>query len=146
MKKQLLILLSLGCTSIPVFAQQSSLISQSYVNPYLFNPAMAGTKDNAQLNLHYRKQWQGINDAPETGILTLDGPVKSKRMGLGITLLNERANIIGRMGAYLSYSYHLPVTEKQHVYMGLSLGAIRHQIRFDKIITENPSYQMSSKF
>jgi type IX secretion system PorP/SprF family membrane protein len=48
------------------FGQQEFQLSQYMQNLYVINPAAAGLTDYVDVNLGYRRQWQGIANGPET--------------------------------------------------------------------------------
>lgn len=48
------------------FAQQKPQYTQYIFNQYLLNPALSGIENYVDFKAGYRKQWAGINDAPQT--------------------------------------------------------------------------------
>lgn len=118
-------------------AQQIPLIDHYTINPYLSNPAMAGNNGTNLFALH-RSQWTDIEGAPETFIITLDGMVPSKRVGLGLLIYNDIVNIVGRTGAYGTYSYKLPLGNDHRISFGISLGVEQNRLLFDRLVTEDP--------
>lgn len=129
------LLFSIGLFSI-VSAQQTPEISHYLVNPYLINPSTAGL-NGSNASLIIRKQWQGFNGAPETQILTVDGDINRKKMGLGFTVINDNTNIIGKTASYLTYVYNLSITSKQKLRFGISPGIVQNRIIYDNIIAED---------
>lgn len=83
--------------------------------------------------MFYRQQWIGMQDAPQTQALTLDGPLDERPVGVGLTINNDATNIIGRMSGMLSASYTLNLADQNELSFGMSMGVIRNQIHFDKI-------------
>lgn len=47
-------------------AQQMPIYNQYPYNPYLYNPAMAGAGGYTDMYIRYKRQWTGIEDAPDT--------------------------------------------------------------------------------
>lgn len=136
MKKTALIVLLTSITCV-VKAQQVPSYGQYFVNPYLFNPALAGSSGDTRIFTTFRNQWIGIPGAPETQALTLDGMVPDRRAGLGLTLYNDSDNILQRFGGMGTYAYHLPLAKDHSLSMGLSLGFLRTRIDFDRLEAEN---------
>ena len=58
-----------------VNAQQKPHYTQYTVNPYIINPALAGIDNYTDLKMSVRDQWVGINGAPMTTYLTIQGPI-----------------------------------------------------------------------
>ncbi|MDX2191379.1 MAG: type IX secretion system membrane protein PorP/SprF [Bacteroidota bacterium] len=61
----LVAILAAICTKVS-HAQQLPMYSQYMLNPYLINPAVAGTTDYFDFKAGYRYQWVGLKD-PQTG-------------------------------------------------------------------------------
>jgi type IX secretion system PorP/SprF family membrane protein len=115
-----------------VKGQQIPFYCQYYINPFLYNPAATGTENSWNTYLVHRNQWSGFSGAPVTNALTLDGPIKNKKIGLGINLYNDVTGIMNRVGAYASYSYRMDLGAANRLYLGLSTGIISNQIDFSK--------------
>lgn len=113
-------------------AQQLPLFSQYFYNKFLFNPAFTGTEDNANAYLIHRSQWKDIPGAPVTYALTVDGPVKHKEIGLGLSLFNDQMDIFNRTGLYSSYSYRIKLATDHELTLGLSAGVIDNKIDFSR--------------
>jgi type IX secretion system PorP/SprF family membrane protein len=123
------------------FAQQLPLSSQYYTNPFVYNPAFTGSGENTQAFLTHRSQWSGFDGAPQTSYLTIDGPIESKSIGLGLKIFSDQTDIISRVGASANYSYRLKVNDDNSILFGLGLGVINHKIDFSKVVvrdTEDP--------
>ncbi|MCX6206011.1 MAG: type IX secretion system membrane protein PorP/SprF [Bacteroidetes bacterium] len=56
-------------------AQQRPYYTQYIMNNYLINPAVAGIENYWDLKLSHRMQWVGLQDAPVTSYITIQGPV-----------------------------------------------------------------------
>ena len=113
-------------------AQQLPLFSQYYYNPFVYNPAFTGTAETNNAYLIHRSQWKDMPGSPTTYALTIDGSVKEKEIGLGLSLFNDQTDIFSRTGLYGSYSYHLPLNSEHNIYVGLSAGVIDNKIDFSR--------------
>lgn len=116
-----------------IIAQQMPVLTHYYYNPYLINPAMAGSASETRACVFYRHQWIGIPGAPETQAFTIDGPLDERPIGLGLSINNDISNVIGRLSAMLSGSYVVKFSDVQQLRFGMSLGILRNEIKFDKI-------------
>ncbi|MEO8147630.1 MAG: type IX secretion system membrane protein PorP/SprF [Bacteroidia bacterium] len=121
MKRPILLLLLLMLCGSIAMAQQNPLYSQYMFNALVINPAYAGTQPYMSSTMFVRKQWVGFNGAPLTASATLHGPLKNKRMGLGMLINNDHIGITNQTDLYACYSYHLPIQEGT-LSMGLSGG------------------------
>lgn len=132
MKKLLLAVTVLSFGALK--AQQLPLYSQYYFNQMLLNPAKTGFGDNINANLVHRSQWKDIPGAPVTNALTIDGPVKGRNIGLGLTVFSDREDLLSKTGVYTSYSYNLKINEDSKVLFGAGLGFIDNRIDGSRIV------------
>lgn len=58
-------------------AQQQPYYTQYVLNPFVYNPALAGIENYWDVKMSYRHQWQGVAGAPRTLYLTVNGPTKN---------------------------------------------------------------------
>ena len=70
-------------------AQQISHYTQTLLNPYIYNPAVAGTNNYFQMRIANRLQWIGINDAPVTFNVSCYGPFAKRDMGWGAYITSD---------------------------------------------------------
>ncbi|RZK21254.1 MAG: type IX secretion system membrane protein PorP/SprF [Pedobacter sp.] len=56
--------------SAKAFSQQKPQYTQYIFNQYLLNPALSGIENYIDFKAGYRKQWAGINDAPQTSFVS----------------------------------------------------------------------------
>ena len=83
MKKALIITLILIPICSKLWGQQDPMYTQFMLNPYVINPAIAGTNNYYQIRSNHRFQWIGLSDAPITNTLSFYGPLEKQPMGIG---------------------------------------------------------------
>lgn len=115
-----------------VVAQQVPLYSHYYYNQFLYNPALAGSKPYGQLYLINRNQWFSIPEAPRTQALTVDGPLRNKKVGIGLGVYRDVAGMFNITGGQAAYRYSLDLNNSR-LSFGLSLGAINTRIDLNDI-------------
>ncbi|MBK6985069.1 MAG: PorP/SprF family type IX secretion system membrane protein [Bacteroidetes bacterium] len=115
MKKNLyisLFLLSMIVFSKYSIAQQLPIYTNYILNPYAYNPAVAGSKPNAVMNLNYRNQWVGFQDAPKTYMISLHSPIgKQKKVAIGALVNSDNVGLLSRTSGYLSFAYHIKLNK-----------------------------------
>lgn len=116
-----------------LFSQQLPHFSQYYLNDFLINPAIAGTRPYFEGKSAHRYQWEGITDAPRTYTLSAHGPTKNQKMGLGGYLFTDNVGPTRRTGFNLAYAYHLKINQKLNLSLGLSAGILQFMIDGSKI-------------
>jgi type IX secretion system PorP/SprF family membrane protein len=126
---------------VTVHAQQIPLYSQYYYNQFLYNPAMAGYNNFGNIYLIDRMQWTGIPGAPVTRAFTIDGPLKTNKVGLGFGIYDDQTDIFDRMGAFGSYSYNIHFAQNNDLRLGLSAGFLDNRIDFSKVRVKDPGDQ-----
>ncbi len=137
MKKIYISLVLISAVFTTVDAQQLPLYSQSYFNPFLYNPATAGVNEGTNAYLIHRRQWTGIAGSPVTNAVTVDGFFEDKNVGLGLTIFNDVQDINERLGIYTSYAYRLKLNEDMQLRFGLTVGFLDNRIDFSKAVVKD---------
>lgn len=94
-----------GCLKLS--AQQDPQYTMYMFNMMSINPAYAGTKDNTDVTLLFRKQWVNYPGAPQTISFNAHTPVYFDKMGLGLSFINDKLGIMNHNIVNLAYAYHL---------------------------------------
>ncbi len=69
------LILPLLFLNIVVFSQQKPQYTQYILNNYILNPALSGIENYTDVKISHRQQWVGLQDAPVTTYLTIQGPI-----------------------------------------------------------------------
>ncbi len=101
-------------------AQHTPITSQYLFNGLLINPAYAGSRDALTANLTHRQQWVGFDGAPVTQVLSVHTPIKGRKIGLGLMLLNDRIGVSRSTGIMTNYAYRMQFPKGK---LALGLGA-----------------------
>ncbi|TKK68973.1 type IX secretion system membrane protein PorP/SprF [Ilyomonas limi] len=72
---RLLIIIALFANCTITSAQQRPYYTQYVLNTYIINPAVAGIENYTDIKVSHRHQWMGIDGAPITTYITIQGPV-----------------------------------------------------------------------
>jgi len=103
------------------------------MNKYVNNPSFAGVNDKFSVSSNHRYQWIGITDAPRTYTLSVNGPTKNIKNGVGAFLYTDHVGPTIRTGFQASYAYHLKINEKIKLSMSLSGGVLEWKIDGHKL-------------
>jgi type IX secretion system PorP/SprF family membrane protein len=136
--KKLILTLGIVVSGLLSQAQQIPLLSHYYYNQFVWNPALAGVQNYGQAYLIYRNQWNKIPGAPITKAFTLDGPLRSKNVGLGANLYQDNAGMFNRTGGMISYAYGINFSDVSKLRLGMSLGFIDNRLNFTDMIAKHP--------
>ena len=136
--KKLIITLSIVVSGLLSQAQQVPLLSHYYYNKFVWNPALAGVEKYGQTYLIYRNQWNNIPGAPITKAFTLDGPLRSKNVGIGANLYQDNAGMFSRTGGMVSYAYGITFSPESKLRLGMGLGFIDNRLNLEGISVRDP--------
>ncbi len=81
MKGRLLFILLISLCLIQVNGQQRPYYTQYIMNNFIINPAVAGIENYWDVKASHRMQWVGLQDAPVTTYLTIQGPLSKNDYG-----------------------------------------------------------------
>jgi len=141
----LIALLFLLFLSIPrsVFAQQDPQFTQYLSAGNFFNPAFAGKEIGNQFSAFHRSQWQGYTSTagagipPTTQLITLQGRIKAKNFGYGLTVINDRLGASSNLDVNLQGSYHKKIKRTQLSFGGY-VGVSNSTLDFEELQFVNP--------
>ena len=98
--KRILLIVIAAVLACQADGQQLPRRTQFALNPYLINPAVAGTKLYTPIMVTYRNQWAGFTSAPTTATLSAHTSLPN-RIGIGGCLLytspRPRDGLLSRM-------------------------------------------------
>lgn len=118
--------------SFSVFAQQKPVISQYMFNGLVLNPAYTGANGHFSATALYRDQWVNLNGAPTISTFTAHGPIKNKRISLGMMVTNDKVGVHSDLGVYATYAYHIPLNNGK-ISLGLQAGFNNLQSNFSEL-------------
>ncbi len=103
----IVLLATVGTTSI-LNAQQDAMFTKYMFNQLSYNPAYAGSYEFMSVNAIYRNQWWGFEGAPESQSFTIHTPLAKNKIGLGLSVINDKIGPTGTTTLNLAYAYHIP--------------------------------------
>jgi type IX secretion system PorP/SprF family membrane protein len=118
------------------YSQQTIQFSQYVFNGLAVNPAYAGYKDDITLNLSSRIQWVGINGAPQTNTISIDGLTngETKNVGLGLWASTDELGPQSTTAVYANYSYRIrfDANDTKRLCFGIGAGLLQYNIDASK--------------
>lgn len=135
--KHILFSCSLLLFSSALFAQQESIITIYKDQMNIVNPAFAGVDNETNLSIGFRKQWVGIENAPETKTLVF-GTTLGKNLGIGISAVNDKTFIEKQTFVGVDFSYKLKMAPETDLYLGLKAGGNFYEVNTSGLGTFNP--------
>jgi type IX secretion system PorP/SprF family membrane protein len=113
MKTRILIFV-LILTASASFAQQDAQFTQYMYNTINVNPAYAGSRGVMSIFGLHRTQWVGLDGAPVTNAFSLNTPIGESKVGLGLSVINDRIGptVENTLSADISYTVQTSETYK----------------------------------
>lgn len=141
--KRLLLPLTLLLISIAGYAQQDAQFTQYMYNTIAINPAYAGSRGVLSMFGMYRTQWVGMDGAPTTSNLSFNTPFRDSKIGLGVSLLNDKIGPTNQTDFSADLSYTIRTSEKFKLSFGLKATVNIFNLEVSKL---NPANQNDPQF
>lgn len=101
------------------FAQQDAQFTQYMYNTININPAYAGSRGSLSIFGLHRTQWVGIDGAPITNALSVNTPINESKIGIGISVVNDRIGPTNENTFSADVSYFIKTSEDFKLSFGL---------------------------
>lgn len=128
-------------------AQQEPQYTQYMFNMMAVNPAYTGTRESLNALLLSRLQWVGVEGAPRSHTFALHTPIKSKKMGIGFSVIADNIGPVTNTYFNLNYAYRVKLTEKMTLSLGLKGGIYNYYVGLSSLELNDPdnSYNQDYK-
>ena len=124
---------------------QAQTIDPSYIFYYqhqnLVNPAAVGLERGHTISVDIRNQWRGMTEAPQTQTFFTTHRL-SDRVGVGLSLANNKVFIQKQAGIYADFSYSIPITYNSNLIGGIKFGGDFFNVDGSDLRTYNNLYNM----
>jgi type IX secretion system PorP/SprF family membrane protein len=118
------------------WGQDAAVFSQFTMNPYQFNPSYASQNGYAEANVFYRKQWLGIENAPEIGSFNIQAPV-GRNVSLGFTAFTNKTILLNTNAALATFAYRVRLGAYHHLNFGISGGIALNNFDLNAVANTN---------
>ncbi|HYG51278.1 MAG TPA: type IX secretion system membrane protein PorP/SprF [Flavobacteriales bacterium] len=159
--------------ALPGNSQQLTQLSQYHMNHFVVNPAAMGLNDQLDLNLSFRQQWVGFDNAPQTyyfsGHALLGGaqgpkynpslrtshrgPVKAPTVktgklkhSVGGNVMMDKYGPFQRLNFNGAYAIHVPLSKSMNLSCGIGIGGANLTFDQSKVTMLNPNDATYSSF
>lgn len=120
-------------------AQQRFQLTHYMVNPFVFNPALAGTNEYVDIKAGFRTQWTQLEHHPVTYYASAHSPFmkgggkpnedeNSGYQGIGGYIFNDVTGPTSRAEVAGAYSYNTPLFQNFRLSMGAFAGLQQYKI------------------
>ena len=118
-----ILIFALILTCYTGFAQQDAQYTQYMYNTINVNPAYAGSRGVMSVFALHRTQWVGLDGAPVTNAVSINTPLNNSRLGLGVSLVNDRIGPTVENAFSADVSYTIPTSETVKLSFGIKATA-----------------------
>jgi type IX secretion system PorP/SprF family membrane protein len=136
-------------TSFVSFAQQDAQFTQYMYNTINVNPAYAGSRGVLSIFALHRTQWVGLDGAPVTNTVSINTPINGSKLGLGVSLVNDKIGPTNENAISADLSYFIQTSDTWKLSFGMKATANLFDLdvtRLDPVDASDPSLQNYSKF
>jgi len=115
-------------------AQQLPQFTQYMYNTISINPAYAGSRDGFSLTALNRNQWAGLSGGPVTQTLSINTPLTNEKIGIGLSVINDKAGYEKYTYVYGDFSYTINVGANTTLAFGLKGGMSYYDLDEDLFV------------
>ncbi len=147
--KTILLSIVLMFTTLLGFAQQDAQFTQYMYNTINVNPAYAGSRGALSIFALHRTQWVGLDGAPTTNTVSLHTPFNESRLGLGVSIINDKIGPTHENTISTDLSYTIPTSETVKLSFGLKATANLFDLDVTRLnpVDDDPSlHDFNNKF
>jgi type IX secretion system PorP/SprF family membrane protein len=121
-----------------LFAQQTSGLTQFFVNASSLNPSYTAIDGRPAAFLGYRKQWAGLEGSPTIGYFNLQAPLPSNVL-LGATFVSDKKGLINTSSVLFTGGYSVSLANERYLRFALSLGGAWNKVDVGNLFFVNQS-------
>lgn len=136
-------------TALVSFAQQDAQFTQYMYNTININPAYAGSRGVLSVFALHRTQWVGLDGAPVTNAVSVNTPFNNSRLGLGVSIINDKIGPTHENTISADLSYTVPTSEKVKFSFGIKATANLFDLDVTRLnpVDDDPSlHDYNNKF
>jgi len=123
---------AIGTITNTLTAQQDAMFTKYMFNQLSYNPAYAGSYEFMSINAVYRNQWWAFEGAPESQTFTIHAPIANNKIGIGLSIINDKIGPTGSTTMNLAYAYHIPIGAGK-LSVALQGGVMNYRADFNKL-------------
>ena len=120
-------------------AQQDAQYTQYMYNPMNVNPAYAGSREVLSIFGMHRTQWVGLEGAPVTNVFALHSLLKNPRIGIGLSVINDKIGPSDENSISVDFAYRIQVSQNSILSFGLKTTANLLNVDYTKLDIYDPT-------
>lgn len=123
-------------------SQQVPQFSQYLFNPVYINPAYTGYKQDLFVQSYFRKQWVGIEGAPESFGFSGDVMLNSQNIGIGLSVMADKIGLQTTQSFQANLAYHLQIGRESYLSFATGMGVVNYRMKsegYNPTVIDDPS-------
>ena len=124
-------------------AQQLPQFTQYMYNTIAVNPAYAGSRGALSIVGLNRNQWAGFDGGPQTQTLSIHSPLRNEKVGLGLSMINDKTGYENLTYIYGDFSYTIQGNDNFKISFGLKAGLTTYKLAselYNSAVNGNDQY------
>jgi len=114
-------------------AQQIPFYNHNVINPFVYNPAMAGYSGDVNTYFVRNQRYTAFNGGSINNYLTVEGAFMQDKAGIGLSVLHQKQGMQQQLGAGLTYAYKIRLSENQDLRFGITAGMLDNRLDVSSI-------------
>ncbi len=136
---KILLVIAIAFLSTSVKSQNDITTVNYFINPYVLNPAFAGSQEGHSLFFDIRREMAGLDQGPGAQYFSYDWDALPNKIGVGLQFRNNTSGILSEHKGYASFSYRAPIAEDHYFNFGLNAGIAYRGLDFSRVQAKHPN-------
>lgn len=115
------------------YGQQDAQFTQYMYNTININPGYAGSRGSLSAFALHRTQWVGLNGAPITNTASMNTPINSSNIGLGVSIINDKIGPSDENNLAVDFSYSINTSDSYKLSFGIKASANLLNVDFNRL-------------
>lgn len=112
---------------LDLYSQQEKVFTQYLNYPSVINPAYVGSRESVQFLGVVRRQWSGIDGAPESAVFSVNAPINFYSLGVAFNMESDKWGPEKSNKYSADISYSLQLSRKTHLSLGIKTSVSRYE-------------------
>lgn len=127
-------------------SQQEPLFQHNYLNPFVYNPAYAGSNDQTEIGAFRNQKWANFDGGIISNLINIHSRINQSNSSIGLQLNTDNIGLSARTKAHLSYAYRIKISDDFFFQPGFSVGIVDQRINYSGIVADFADPILSQTF
>ena len=124
------------CSNLFSYGQQEPLFQHNYLNPFIYNPAYAGSNNKTEIGAFRNQKWAEYDGGIISNLINVHSQINQSNSSIGIQLNTDNIGLSARTKAHIAYAYRINITDDLFLQPGFSVGIIDQRINYSGIVAD----------